>query len=394
MESSDPLGKMDVEPLSQHPSNPFESSIRRAPRDHDENPSSVDPTLLVGTPHKRQTLTVEAPEETFEEDQTMQTHEEEEVEEVDAEEETVDLDEDMTLINNDVEDGDDPESDPGDQDIKEDEEEPEYESSEDEDPNRPIEPHELSEGDFVERSSDDQLSLELKPEIEKREILEEIADLEAKVPQLTDDYELVDRLGTGQFVQTRFFTTNLFVFQKGTFSAVYKAVDLNYHEKWDNAVWHGRNPPNTSAHYQTCPRPSGKTHFVAVKRILVTSAPKRVMNELVIMELCRGCRHVAQIITAFRHEDQVLAIMPYQRSLDFKASQLSGLGVKLTCKQQYRITTGLSRSRAFGSTSDVCSGACETFMPEELYTATSSLPISYSILTPWRELCLISDLQR
>jgi len=60
--------------------------------------------------------------------------------------------------------------------------------------------------------------------------------------------------------------------------------------------------------------------FVAIKRILVTSAPRRVMNEIVIMETCRGCRHVAQLITAFGHEDQVLAVMPYQKSEEFKVS--------------------------------------------------------------------------
>jgi len=36
------------------------------------------------------------------------------------------------------------------------------------------------------------------------------------------------------------------------------------------------------------------------------------------MEECLGCRHVAQLITAFRHLDQVVAIMPYQRNEDFR----------------------------------------------------------------------------
>ena len=99
---------------------------------------------------------------------------------------------------------------------------------------------------------------------------------------------------------------------------MYKAIDLHYHKKWDNALWHGKHPPHTSAWYQSRIRQPGKSSFVAIKRILVTSAPRRVMNEIVIMETCRGCRHVAQLITAFRHEDQVLAIMPYQKSEEFK----------------------------------------------------------------------------
>ena len=46
------------------------------------------------------------------------------------------------------------------------------------------------------------------------------------------------------------------------------------------------------------------------------------MNEIVIMETCRGCRHVAQLITAFRHEDQVLVVMPYHKGEDFKVGVL------------------------------------------------------------------------
>lgn len=36
------------------------------------------------------------------------------------------------------------------------------------------------------------------------------------------------------------------------------------------------------------------------------------------MEDCRGCRHVAQLITAFREKDQVVVIMPYHRNVDFR----------------------------------------------------------------------------
>jgi cell division control protein 7 len=100
----------------------------------------------------------------------------------------------------------------------------------------------------------------------------------------------------------------------GTFSSVYKAIDLNYAE-WDNSLWEGSNPPE--------PNPNGKPKFVAIKRILVTSSPKRILNEILIMETCRGCRHVTQIITACRVEDQIVAIMPYQRSGDLKVSFLS-----------------------------------------------------------------------
>jgi len=149
---------------------------------------------------------------------------------------------------------------------------------------------------------DEEHSILHKPQEEREEIEEEIADLEYAVPQLTADYKLVDRLGTG------------------TFSSVYKALDVGYHTKWDNTPWQGHHPPTSSAYYQSTRRPAQSKVFVAVKRIYVTSNPERIRNEISIMEDCRGCRHVSQLITAFRHEDQVVAIMPYHRNDDFRVS--------------------------------------------------------------------------
>ncbi|KAG6919762.1 hypothetical protein DXG01_001598 [Tephrocybe rancida] len=140
----------------------------------------------------------------------------------------------------------------------------------------------------------------LKSREEQYEIIEEIADLEEKMPELAKDYKLLDRLGTG------------------TFSSVYKALDLGYHTKWDNDAWHGHHPLSSSAHYQSAPRPRDSKVFVAIKRIYVTSSPERVRNEIAIMADCRGCRHISQLITAFREDDQVVAIMPYHRNEDFR----------------------------------------------------------------------------
>lgn len=151
---------------------------------------------------------------------------------------------------------------------------------------------------------DEELSINLKSAEERQEIEEEIADLEQAVPQLTTDYKIIDRLGTG------------------TFSSVYKAIDLWYHDKWDNSPWQGHHPLNSSAYYQSEPRPSDSKIFVAIKRIYVTSSPERIRNEISIMEDCRGGRHISQLITAFRHSDQVVAIMPYHRNEDFRVSSL------------------------------------------------------------------------
>jgi cell division control protein 7 len=153
---------------------------------------------------------------------------------------------------------------------------------------------------------DEETTLFFKSREEQEEIELEIADLEEAVPAITHDYKLIDRLGTG------------------TFSSVYKAIDLGYHEKWDNTVWHGLHPAASSANYQSVPRPPETKVFVAVKRIYVTSNPERIRNEISILETCRGTRHVSQLITAFRHEDQVVAIMPYHPHEDFRVRTHAG----------------------------------------------------------------------
>ncbi|EGO02281.1 hypothetical protein SERLA73DRAFT_48293, partial [Serpula lacrymans var. lacrymans S7.3] len=154
--------------------------------------------------------------------------------------------------------------------------------------------------DDAQGETDDENTICLKPPEERQEIEREIASLEDAVPLLREDYKIVDRLGTG------------------TFSSVYKAIDLGYHDKWDNNPWHGHHPSTSSAYYQSVERATESKVFVAIKRIYVTSNPERIRNEISIMEDCRGCRHISQLITAFRHEDQVVAIMPYHRNEDFR----------------------------------------------------------------------------
>lgn len=183
-----------------------------------------------------------------------------------------------------------------------------------------IDPEDLPELDQAGSSSSSvhlgssSLSLLIKPPDEQHDIQVEMSDLEQAVPTLAQDYRLVDRLGSG------------------TFSSVYKAVDLNYN-KFDNSVWERADYTNPTAapfyvdagdvirvYTQTeaeKKRSSGRV-YVAVKRIYVTSGPERVRNELAIMEDCLGCRHTSQLITAFRHRDQVVAIMPYCSNDDFR----------------------------------------------------------------------------
>ncbi|KAL4081511.1 kinase-like domain-containing protein [Scleroderma yunnanense] len=154
--------------------------------------------------------------------------------------------------------------------------------------------------DDAQGETDEEMTIHLKPPEEQQEIQLEVANLLAAVPQLSEDYKIVDRLGTG------------------TFSSVYKAIDLWYHTKWDNTPWHGHHLPHSSAYYQSVAYSKGSKVFVAIKRIYVTSNPERIRNEISIMQDCRGTRHTCQLITAFRHQDQIVAIMPYHRNDDFR----------------------------------------------------------------------------
>lgn len=65
---------------------------------------------------------------------------------------------------------------------------------------------------------------------------------------------------------------------------------------------------------------AGSPVYVALKRIYVTSSPQRIQNELEILADLRNARHTAYLISAIRHEDQVIAVMPYEKHQDFRVS--------------------------------------------------------------------------
>lgn len=145
----------------------------------------------------------------------------------------------------------------------------------------------------------------------------------------------------------------------GTFSSVYKAIDLRCDE-WDNTPWQGICesdingwPPEQESH---------RKPLVAIKRIYATSMPERIRNELAILEDLRGCRHVSQIITAFRQEDQIVVVMPYHKSVDFRVSILTPF------ESHYSIYLRTITSRCLWTelktTCAVCSVVYETFIPE------------------------------
>lgn len=101
----------------------------------------------------------------------------------------------------------------------------------------------------------------------------------------------------------------------GTFSTVYKAEDLEY-ERYEND-WDGPEP------WQSPPIRKGakvkrKPRYVAIKKIYVTSSPVRILNELELLNDLRGSSSVCPLITACRHQDQVVAILPHYEHQDFR----------------------------------------------------------------------------
>ncbi|KAI9103296.1 kinase-like domain-containing protein [Phlyctochytrium arcticum] len=131
-------------------------------------------------------------------------------------------------------------------------------------------------------------------------IQEELEDFYNVFPNLLENYRLISKIG------------------EGTFSSVYKAYDLNYHS-YNNEQWASYQSlfgkmikfENTDVDARGLPT-------VAIKRIYVTSSPQRIYSEIKILHILSGHPNVVPIITAMRHEDQVLAVLPYFRHLDFR----------------------------------------------------------------------------
>lgn len=57
---------------------------------------------------------------------------------------------------------------------------------------------------------------------------------------------------------------------------------------------------------------------MALKKIYVTSSPHRILNELELLHELRDSNYICPLLTAFRHHDQVVAVLPYFKHLDFR----------------------------------------------------------------------------
>ncbi|KAE8348196.1 kinase-like domain-containing protein [Aspergillus coremiiformis] len=143
-------------------------------------------------------------------------------------------------------------------------------------------------------------------------VKEDMKKLEDTFPGIAYRFRLLNRIG------------------EGTFSTVYKAEDLlydHYRNDWD--VFQGRqceiwaNPPSKRRRMegesgQYSPTKRRKPRYVALKKIYVTSSPFRIQNELELLNDLRGCRSVCPLITAFRYQDQVVAVLPFFPHTDFR----------------------------------------------------------------------------
>lgn len=131
---------------------------------------------------------------------------------------------------------------------------------------------------------------------EKREIEIEISQFEKDFPD--SPFKIIDKIG------------------QGTFSSVYVARDSDhykYRATWclDHIENHNLNMNLNQPANATC----GK---VALKRIYATSSATRIATEIDLLLKLRDYDYVTSLVTALRHEDQIIAVLPYFEHDNFK----------------------------------------------------------------------------
>lgn len=131
-------------------------------------------------------------------------------------------------------------------------------------------------------------------------VLDDMERFEQTFRNIGSRYRLINRIG------------------EGTFSTVYKAEDLlydRYVNNWDPDA-EKENFDSTASSKQLNRQQGPK--YVAIKKIYVTSSPSRIHNELELLHDLRDSPNVCPLITAFRHQDQVIAILPFFQHKDFR----------------------------------------------------------------------------
>ncbi|OMH85797.1 Cell cycle serine/threonine-protein kinase hsk1 [Zancudomyces culisetae] len=126
---------------------------------------------------------------------------------------------------------------------------------------------------------------------------QEINELISFFPEIKENYYLLGKIG------------------EGTFSTVYKAIDLN-HYAYNNEQW------KPILYSKSTGLKQREARIVAIKKIYVTSSPKRIANEISILKDLSNCDKVVPIITALRKQDQVVIVLPYIKNDDFRSYYL------------------------------------------------------------------------
>lgn len=116
-----------------------------------------------------------------------------------------------------------------------------------------------------------------------------IKALHAMFPCIESQYHILRVIGTG------------------TFSSVFKAVDLK-NSLYDNTSW----DHSPRKRYNTR-RALSEPRLVAIKQVYASASPARILREIEILMAVRDthCKQALSIVTGLRHEDQILIIMPY-----------------------------------------------------------------------------------
>ncbi|KAF9135831.1 hypothetical protein BGW39_011420 [Mortierella sp. 14UC] len=166
---------------------------------------------------------------------------------------------------------------------------------------------EKAEGDGIQDDDDDSDPEEDEEnQVVPEYVLREMQAFEQGFNGLQGRFKLLDKIGAG------------------TFSSVYKAIDLE-HDQYDNTAWdyemekiRGAEDANGATPATTKLSDSEGGKVVALKRIYVTSSPDRIENEIAILHDLSGHKNVVPLITAFRFMDQVIVVLPYFEHRDFR----------------------------------------------------------------------------
>lgn len=133
-------------------------------------------------------------------------------------------------------------------------------------------------------------------------VLADMNRFEKSFKNISSRYRLINRIG------------------EGTFSTVYKAEDLlyeHYQNDWDLDA-EKENLVSTSSTFKAANTRISKPRYVAIKKIYVTSSPLRILNELELLHDLKESPNVCPLITAFRDQDQVIAVLPFFQHKDFR----------------------------------------------------------------------------